>query len=112
MHKPLYNVQMENDQQFCPIARAAVIIGSRWTIHIVRELLDHGPRRFQDLADAIEGIGPTTLSNRLKMLEQSGIVERQFYDEHPPRAHYVLTEKGRKMKDIIGAMRNWGSKYT
>ncbi|KUO55265.1 MAG: HxlR family transcriptional regulator [Alphaproteobacteria bacterium BRH_c36] len=102
---------MEKDQQYCPIARTAIIIGSRWTAQIVRELIDHGPRRFQDFADAIEGIGPTTLSSRLKMLEEAGIVERHFYDEHPPRAHYVLTEKGHRMKDIIGAMRNWGNLY-
>lgn len=77
----------------------------------MRELIDHGPRRFQDLADALAGIPPNTLSNRLKMLEESGIVTRAFYENHPPRAEYVLTAKGKKMSSVIGAMRDWGAKY-
>ena len=77
----------------------------------MRELLDHGPRRFQDFADSLDGIAPTTLSNRLKMLEESGVVVREFYEDHPPRAEYVLTAKGKKMGGIIGAMRDWGAKY-
>ena len=102
---------MENGLPLCPISRTAMILGSRWTAQIIRELLMHGPRRFQDFQDSLEGIAPTTLSNRLKMLEQSGVVERQFYEDHPPRAEYVLTRKGEKMSSIIGAMRDWGAKY-
>lgn len=56
-------------------------------------------------------INPTTLSNRLKMLEDSGVVERRIYESHPVRAEYLLTAKGRKMSAIIGAMRDWGAKY-
>lgn len=96
---------------YCPIARTAMILGSRWTAEIIRELLYDGPRRFQDLQDALAGIAPNTLSSRLKMLEQSGVVEREFYAEHPPRAAYKLTTKGEKMSRIIGAMRAWGQKY-
>ncbi len=95
----------------CPIARTAMIIGSRWTAEIIRELLDHGSRRFQDLQDTLSGIAPNTLSNRLKMLEQAGVVGREFYEDHPPRAAYVLTPKGRKMSAIIRAMRSWGSSH-
>lgn len=95
----------------CPIARTALIIGTRWTAQILRELLDHGPRRFQDLADALDGIAPNTLSSRLKMLEASEIVTREFYEEHPPRAAYRLTEKGEKMRSILNAMRLWGSQH-
>ncbi len=92
----------------CPIARTAMIIGSRWTAEIIRELLDHGSRRFQDLQDTLSGIAPNTLSNRLKMLEAAGVVGREFYEDHPPRAAYVLTPKGRKMSAVIRAMRAWG----
>ncbi|MEO1253103.1 MAG: helix-turn-helix domain-containing protein [Pseudomonadota bacterium] len=95
----------------CPIARAATILGSRWTAQILRELTFEGPRRFQDLQDTLAGIAPTTLSARLKMLEEGGIVERRFYEDHPPRAEYVLTAKGRKMSGILNAMRDWGAKY-
>ncbi len=95
----------------CPIARAALFIGSRWTAEILRELLMKGPRRFQDFQEALAGIAPNTLSGRLKMLEESGVVAREFYESHPPRAKYVLTAKGRKMGAIIKAMRDWGAKY-
>ncbi len=95
----------------CPITRTAAIIGSRWTAQILRELLDHSARRFQDLQDAIDGITPTVLSNRLKMLEDSGIVARRLYETHPPRAEYLLTDKGREMRGVIGAMRDWGAKH-
>lgn len=95
----------------CPIERAALIIGSRWTAEILRELLAKGPRRFQDFQDALSGIAPNTLSGRLKMLEEAGIVTRKLYESHPPRADYMLTAKGQKMGAIIKAMRDWGAKY-
>ncbi len=95
----------------CPIARTAMILGSRWTAQIIRELLDNDRRRFQDFSDGLAGITPATLSNRLKMLEESGVVARKIYETHPPRADYVLTAKGKKMAAIIGAMRDWGAKY-
>lgn len=102
---------MSENSTGCPIARTAMIIGSRWTAQIMRELIDHGARRFQDLQDALDGIPPNTLSSRLKMLEEGGIVKREFYETHPPRAEYVLTPKGKKMSAVIAAMRDWGAKY-
>ena len=70
----------------CPVSRTAFIIGSRWTSEIIRELVDHGARRFSDLQEALSGIAPNTLSNRLKMLEDHGVIERRIYDTHPPRS--------------------------
>lgn len=93
----------------CPVSRAAFIIGSRWTSEILRELIEHGARRFSDFETALAGIAPTTLSNRLKMLEDHGVIVRTIYDTHPPRSEYTLTEKGRKMRPIIDAMRFWGT---
>ncbi len=93
----------------CPVSRTAFIIGSRWTSEIIRELVDHGARRFSDFETALSGIAPNTLSNRLKMLEDHGVVERKIYDTHPPRSEYLLTEKGRNMRPIIDAMRAWGN---
>lgn len=86
-----------------------MIIGTRWTAQILRELMDHDTRRFQDLQDALEGIAPNTLSARLKMLENSDIVTREFYNDYPPRAAYKLTEKGERMRIVLNAMRLWGS---
>lgn len=100
------------DIPLCPISRTAVIIGSKWTPQILRELLAHGRRRYQELFDALPGIAPNTLSHRLKLLEKSGIVQREFYEDNPPRAEYVLTEKGKAMHGMISAMREWGERFT
>ena len=61
--------------------------------------------------NSLVGIAPTTLSERLKTLEQNGILERHFYSMSPPRAEYVLTAKGRDLGPIVRAMRDWGRKY-
>ena len=95
----------------CPVALTLSVIGSSWTCLILRDLLLHGARRFQELQDSLVGIAPTTLSDRLRTLEQNGIVERRFYSMSPPRAEYVLTAKGRDLGPIVGAMRDWGRKY-
>jgi len=63
------------------------------------------------LQDSLDGIAPTTLSERLKTLEQNGIAERHFYSMSPPRAEYVLTGKGRDLGPIVGALRAWGRKH-
>src|SRR5271154_2595142 len=96
----------------CPVARTLSVIGSNWTCLILRDLLQHGARRFQDLQDSLDGIAPTTLSERLRTLERNGVVERRFYSMSPPRAEYVLTEKGRDLGPIVGAMRNWGRQHS
>lgn len=95
----------------CPVERAAKIVGSRWTALIMRDLLLNPSRRYQDLQNSLAGIPPNTLSDRLKLLEENGIVERRFYELHPPRAEYVLTEKGRELGPVIRAMRDWGRKH-
>ena len=94
--------------QDCPVARTLDIIGERWTVLIVRDLLLHGPRRFQDFETGLPGIGPNTLSARLKRLEESGVVERRFYEQHPPRAEYLLTAKGQALGPVLLALKTWG----
>lgn len=95
----------------CPVSRTLNVIGGRWTPLILRDLLVQGPRRFQDFQNSLEGIAATTLSDRLKTLEQQGVVERRFYTQHPPRAEYMLTKKGRELGPIVAAMRDWGETY-
>jgi len=103
--------QTKKNLPLCPVSRTALIMGSRWTSEILRELFDHGARKFHDLESALEGIGPNTLSNRLKMLEDHGVVERRVYSDRPLRAEYVLTEKGAQMRPILSAMRDWGRRH-
>jgi len=96
----------------CPIARTLDIIGERWTILILRDLLIEGPRKFQDFQQSLAGISPNTLSARLKRLEESGVVERRFYEQHPPRAQYLLTAKGRALGPVLKALLDWGRSHT
>jgi len=97
--------------QDCPVARTLDIVGERWTFLLLRDLLREGPRKFQDFEASLAGIGPNTLSARLKRLEEAGIVERRFYEQHPPRAEYALTEKGRALGPVLLALRKWGEIY-
>jgi DNA-binding HxlR family transcriptional regulator len=95
----------------CPVARTLDIIGERWTILILRDLFVDGPRKFQDLEQSLKGISATTLSARLKKLEEHGILARQFYADHPPRAQYVLTDKGRTLGPLLKMLLDWGSRH-
>jgi DNA-binding HxlR family transcriptional regulator len=94
----------------CPVARTLDLIGERWTILLLRDLLLQGPRRFQDFQTSLPGIAPNTLSARLKSLEDHGLVRRQLYNDRPPRLEYVLTDKGKSLGPILKAMRDWGAK--
>lgn len=91
----------------CAVARAADIVGSKWTVLIVHDLSE-GPRRFSELERACPGISPRTLSERLRMLEREGIVLRRAYHERPPRVEYELTERGKALLPITDEMRRFG----
>lgn len=95
----------------CPVAASLDIVGDRWTLLIVRDLL-RGLRRFSDLRRSVEGITSSILSDRLKRLEAEGIVERRFYSDHPPRAEYLLTGKGHELGVVVGALATWGERHT
>jgi DNA-binding HxlR family transcriptional regulator len=96
----------------CPIARTLDVIGDRWTILILRDLVRDGPRKFQDFERSLRRISPNTLSTRLKRLEDAGIVARRFYEQHPPRAEYVLTEAGEELRPVLKALFTWGQHHT
>lgn len=96
----------------CPVAKTLDVIGERWTILILRDLLLHGPQRFQDFADRHKRMGPTTLSARLKTLEAAGVISRHIYERHPPRGEYRLTQKGQELGPILEALRDWGNAHS
>jgi DNA-binding HxlR family transcriptional regulator len=96
--------------QPCPVAKTLELVGDRWTLLAVRDLLP-GTRRFQDLLASLPGIAPNILSARLKLMEEHGLVTRRFYSDHPPRAEYALTDKGRELGTIVGALATWGSRH-
>jgi DNA-binding HxlR family transcriptional regulator len=91
----------------CPIERTATLIGDRWTPLIVRDLAT-GCRRFSELQRSLGGISPKTLSDRLRRLEEAGVVTRACFAEKPPRVEYRLTDKGLALLEVIESMRDFG----
>ena len=89
--------------------RAISLIGDRWTLFIVYNLLS-GPKRFGELL-GMGNVSPKTVSQRLKMLERIGFVERHAFAEIPPRVEYHLTEKGQALVDILQAISQFGERY-
>src|SRR6266849_4631482 len=96
--------------QRCPVAKTLEIVVDRWTLLMVRDLLG-GTRRFQDLQASLSGIAPNILSDRLKLMEEHGLVTRRFYSDHPPRAEYDLTDKGKELGMVVGALAAWGARH-
>src|SRR5256714_6886310 len=94
----------------CSVAACAAIIGAKWTALLVHDLSE-GPRRFSELEHSCAGISPRTLSERLRALEDEGLVERHSYAESPPRVEYELTEKGEALLPIIEEMRQFGHAF-
>ena len=93
----------------CNIAQTLNIIGVRWTMLILHELLI-GQHFFNDIKNNLPGLSANVLSTRLRSLEEEGLVEVQLYQNHPPRYAYYLTELGLSLSDIFNAMIIWGSK--
>jgi DNA-binding HxlR family transcriptional regulator len=103
-------VPKKNYGQRCPVAKTLEIVGDRWTLLVVRDLLG-GTRRFQDLQTGLPGLAPNILSDRLKLMEAHGLVARRLYSDHPPRAEYALTARGQELGVVIGALAAWGSRH-
>ena len=94
----------------CPIACSLDLIGDRWTLLIVRDLF-RGKRRFSEFLGSDEGIKTNILTDRLKRLEEAGLVQRSPYQKHPPRYDYYLTSKGRDLSPVLNAIFAWGRGY-
>jgi DNA-binding HxlR family transcriptional regulator len=96
--------------QYCPVARTLDLLGDRWTLLIVRELLD-GEVRFGDLVTRLRGIPRNLLVDRLRTLEAAGLLSRRTFREIPPRVEYALTEKGRTLEPVLEAIARWGYEH-
>lgn len=94
----------------CPVATTVALIGSKWKLLILRNLLVR-PWRFNELKKDLEGISQKVLTDSLRSLEDDGIVIRTIYPEVPPRVEYSLSELGESMRPIISAMEQWGRDY-
>ena len=94
----------------CPVATTVSLIGSKWKLLILRNLL-HRPWRFNELRKSLDGISQKVLTDSLRSMEEDGIITRTVYAEVPPRVEYSLTELGQSLKPITDAMGAWGEKY-
>lgn len=99
------------EQFICPVDEAARIIGQKWTLQIVHELLDHSTRRFCELQEALGGVNPSTLSSRLKMLEEEGLVDRVQVSAIPPHVEYSLTDMGYELRGVIKEITKWSNTW-
>lgn len=91
-----------------PLERAVARVGDRWSLLVVSALLD-GPRRFGELHEAVAGIAPNVLSQRLKHLERQGVVVAQAYSVRPPRFAYRLTAAGHELAGALHLLARWGA---
>jgi DNA-binding HxlR family transcriptional regulator len=94
----------------CPIERTLEIVDSKWTVLLLRELL-LGTRRFGEIRRSLPGISPKTLTERLRALEEHGIVRREVFAEVPPRVEYALTEYGHTLRPVLEALARWGAEH-
>ena len=94
----------------CPVATTVSIIGSKWKLLIIRNLLAR-PWRFNELKKDLEGISQKVLTDSLRAMEDDGIITRTVYPEVPPRVEYALSELGESMRPILDAMYSWGEEY-
>jgi DNA-binding HxlR family transcriptional regulator len=97
------------NETLCPVARAEMLVGDRWTVLVLRELF-MGNHRF-DVIQAQTGGTPQMIAARLKKLEADGLVERRLYNKRPPRREYHLTEKGKAFYPVLLALRAWGETW-
>ena len=94
----------------CPVATTVRLIGSKWKLLIMRNLLAR-PWRFNELKKDLEGISQKVLTDSLRSMEEDGIITRTIYPEVLPRVEYALSELGESMRPIMGAMEQWGLEY-
>ena len=94
----------------CPVATTVQLIGSKWKLLILRNLMAR-PWRFNGLRRDLEGISQKVLTDSLRALEEDGIITRTVYPEVPPRVEYALSPLGESMRPILDAMEEWGTNY-
>lgn len=94
----------------CPVETTLTLIGDKWKVLILRDLLP-GTKRFGELKKSIGNVSQKVLTAQLRTMEDSGLINRTVYAEVPPKVEYSLTDLGRSLKPILGALQNWGENY-
>lgn len=94
----------------CPVATTVALIGSKWKLLIIRNLLQR-PWRFNELRKDLDGISQKVLTDSLRSMEEDGLITRTVYPEVPPRVEYALSDLGKSLKPILDSMVAWGNAY-
>ena len=100
----------KNELPDCPVATTVQLIGSKWKLLIMRNLLER-PWRFNELKKNLIGISQKVLTDSLRSMEEDGIITRTVYPEVPPHVEYALSDLGESMRPILTAMQEWGTNY-
>ncbi|ONI39231.1 MarR family transcriptional regulator [Candidatus Epulonipiscium fishelsonii] len=94
----------------CPVEITLSLISNKWKILIIRDLLS-GKKRFNELKRSLNGISQKVLTEQLRSMEESGLVNRVVYSQVPPKVEYSLTEIGKSLQPVLSAMGQWGVEY-
>ena len=94
----------------CPVETTLLLMGDKWKVLIVRDLLT-GTKRFGELKKSLNGISQKVLTSHLRTMEKNGLITRKVYPQVPPKVEYTLTEVGESLKQVHDAMLDWGSIY-
>ena len=94
----------------CPVATTVALIGSKWKLLIIRNLLQR-PWRFNELRKDLDGISQKVLTDSLRSMEEDGLITRTVYPEVPPRVEYAVSDLGKSLKPILDSMVAWGNSY-
>ena len=100
----------KNELPECPVATTVQLIGSKWKLLILRNLLER-PWRFNELKRSLDGISQKVLTDSLRSMEEDGLITRTVFPEVPPRFEYALSDLGETMRPILDAMKGWGEDY-
>lgn len=95
----------------CPVETTLLLIGNKWQVLILRDLILNGTMRFKELQRSIGKVSQKVLTSNLRAMEESGIVHREMFAEVPPRVEYSLTDLGQTLKPVLDALWNWGESY-
>lgn len=101
---------MSKELPACPVEMTLQLMGDRWKVLIIRDLLD-GTKRFGELKKSVRDISQKVLTSNLRTMEESGLLTRKVYAEVPPKVEYTLTETGYSLKPILDVMSDWGTNY-
>ena len=94
----------------CPVETTLMMIGDKWKVLIIRELLP-GTKRFNEIHHSIDGISQKVLTQKLREMESDGLLERKVYAEVPPKVEYSLTELGKSLGPVLDSLKEWGEMY-